>query len=141
GVVTETLNLSQLRGYKTGGTIHIIINNQIGFTTTPSDARSSTYATDVARTIHAPIFHVTGDDPEARVRVARLALDYRNVFNKDVVIDMLRYRGHGHNEADEPTYAQPLHYKIIEQKRSPRKLYTETLLRRGEMDPDEAEQM
>ncbi len=141
GVVTETLNLSQLRGYKTGGTIHIIINNQIGFTTTPSDARSSTYATDVARTIQAPIFHVNGDDPEACVRVARLALDYRNVFNKDVVIDMLCYRVHGHNEADEPTYTQPLLYKIIEQKRSPRKLYTETLLRRGEMEPDEAEQM
>jgi 2-oxoglutarate dehydrogenase E1 component len=141
GVVTETLNLSQLRGYKTGGTIHVIINNQIGFTTTPSDARSSTYATDVARTIQAPIFHVNGDDPEACVRVARLALDYRNVFNKDVVIDMLCYRVHGHNEGDEPTYTQPLLYKKIEEKRSPRKLYTETLLRRGEMDPDEAETM
>ncbi len=140
GVVTETLNLSQLRGYKTGGTIHIIINNQIGFTTTPSDARSSTYATDVARTIQAPIFHVNGDDPEACVRVARLALDYRNVFNKDVVIDMLCYRVHGHNEGDEPTYTQPLLYKKIDEKRSPRKLYTETLLRRGEMDPEEAEQ-
>ncbi len=141
GVVTETLNLSQLRGYKTGGTVHIIINNQIGFTTTPSDARSSTYATDVARTIQAPIFHVNGDDPEACVRVARLALDYRNVFNKDVVIDMLCYRVHGHNEADEPTYTQPLLYETIDEKRSPRKLFTETLLRRGEMDPDEAEQM
>ena len=141
GVVTETLNLSQLRGYKTGGTIHVIINNQIGFTTTPSDARSSTYATDVARTIQAPIIHVNGDDPEACVRVARLALDYRNVFNKDVVIDMLCYRVHGHNEGDEPTYTQPLLYKKIDEKRSPRKLYTETLLRRGEMDPDEAEKM
>ena len=141
GVIAETLNLSQLRGYKTGGTIHVIINNQIGFTTTPSDARSSTYATDVARTIQAPIIHVNGDDPEACVRVARLALDYRNVFNKDVVIDMLCYRVHGHNEGDEPTYTQPLLYKKIEEKRSPRKLYTEKLLRRGEMEPAEAERL
>ncbi len=141
GVVAETLNLSQLRGYKTGGTIHIVINNQIGFTTTPADARSSTYATDIARMIQAPIFHVNGDDPEACVRVARLALDYRQVFNKDVVIDLLCYRVHGHNEADEPTYTQPLLYKKIAQKRSVRKLYTEMLLRRGDMKPEEAEQM
>ena len=141
GVVAETLNLSQLRGYKVGGTIHIVINNQIGFTTTPADARSSTYATDIARMIQAPIFHVNGDDPEACVRVARLALDYRQVFNKDVVIDMLCYRVHGHNEGDEPTYTQPLLYKKIEEKRSVRKLYTESLLRRGEMEPDEAEKM
>ena len=141
GVVAETLNFSQLRGYHTGGTIHIVINNQIGFTTGPSEARSSTYATDVARLIEAPIFHVNGDDPEACVRVARLALDYRQVFNKDVVIDMLCYRVHGHNEGDEPTFTQPLLYQKIEEKRSPRKLYTEALLRRGEMKPEEAEQM
>ncbi|ARA93446.1 2-oxoglutarate dehydrogenase E1 component [Rhodothermaceae bacterium RA] len=141
GVVAETLNLSQLRGYSTGGTIHIVINNQIGFTTIPSDARSSTYATDIARMIQAPIFHVNGDDPEACVRVARLALDYRQVFNKDVVIDMLCYRVHGHNEGDEPTYTQPLLYRKIEEKRSPRKIYTESLLRRGEMSPEEVEQM
>ncbi|HMB89393.1 MAG TPA: 2-oxoglutarate dehydrogenase E1 component, partial [Rhodothermales bacterium] len=128
-------------GYLTGGTIHLVINNQIGFTTGPSDARSSTYATDIARMIQAPIFHVNGDDPEACVRVARLALDYRQVFNKDVVIDMLCYRVHGHNEGDEPTYTQPLLYAKIEEKRSPRKLYTEALLRRGEMEPDEAEKM
>ena len=129
------------RGYHTGGTIHIVINNQIGFTTGPSAARSSTYATDVARLIEAPIFHVNGDDPEACVRVARLALDYRQVFNKDVVIDMLCYRVHGHNEGDEPTFTQPLLYQKIKEKRSPRKLYTEALLRRGEMKPEEAEQM
>ncbi|NNE47091.1 MAG: multifunctional oxoglutarate decarboxylase/oxoglutarate dehydrogenase thiamine pyrophosphate-binding subunit/dihydrolipoyllysine-residue succinyltransferase subunit [Rhodothermales bacterium] len=141
GVVAETLNLSQLSGYHTGGTIHVVINNQIGFTTTPSDARSSTYATDVARMIQAPIFHVNGDDPEACIRVAMIALDYRQEFNKDVVIDMLCYRVHGHNEGDEPTYTQPLLYRKIEAKRSVRKLYTEYLLRRGEMSLEEAEQM
>ncbi|MDX1545687.1 MAG: multifunctional oxoglutarate decarboxylase/oxoglutarate dehydrogenase thiamine pyrophosphate-binding subunit/dihydrolipoyllysine-residue succinyltransferase subunit, partial [Rhodothermales bacterium] len=141
GVVAETLNLSQLRGYHTGGTIHIVINNQIGFTTSPSDARSSTYATDLARMIQAPIFHVNGDDPEACIRVARLALDYRQVFNKDVVIDMLCYRVRGHNEGDEPTYTQPMLYDKIEKKRSVRKIYTELLLRRGEMTPEEAEKL
>ncbi len=141
GVVAETLNLSQLRGYTTGGTVHLVINNQIGFTTTADDARSSTYATDIARMIQAPIFHVNGDDPESCVRVMRLALDFRQVFNKDVVIDLLCYRVHGHNEGDEPTYTQPILYKKIEGKRSVRKLYTELLLRRGEMQPDEAEQM
>ncbi|MXW82461.1 MAG: multifunctional oxoglutarate decarboxylase/oxoglutarate dehydrogenase thiamine pyrophosphate-binding subunit/dihydrolipoyllysine-residue succinyltransferase subunit [Rhodothermaceae bacterium] len=141
GVVAETLNCSQLRGYHTGGTIHLVINNQIGFTTGPSEARSSTYATDVARLIEAPIFHVNGDDPEACVRVARLALDYRQVFNKDVVIDMLCYRQHGHNEGDEPTYTNPVLYQQIKKKRSPRKLYTESLLNRGDMTPDEAEKM
>ncbi|MDX1741203.1 MAG: 2-oxoglutarate dehydrogenase E1 component, partial [Rhodothermales bacterium] len=137
----ETLHLSQLSGYHTGGTIHIVINNQIGFTTTPAEARSSTYATDVARMIQAPILHVNGDDPEACVRVARIALEYRQEFNKDVVIDMVCYRVHGHNEGDEPTYTQPLLYHKIEAKRSVRKLYTEHLLRRGQMDLDEAEQM
>ncbi len=141
GVVAETLNCSQLRGYHTGGTIHLVINNQIGFTTGPSEARSSTYATDVARMIEAPIFHVNGDDPEACVRVARLALDYRQVFNKDIVVDMLCYRQHGHNEGDEPTYTNPVLYQKIQKKRSPRKLYTESLLNRGAMEPDDAEKM
>ncbi|MBO6574250.1 MAG: multifunctional oxoglutarate decarboxylase/oxoglutarate dehydrogenase thiamine pyrophosphate-binding subunit/dihydrolipoyllysine-residue succinyltransferase subunit [Rhodothermales bacterium] len=141
GVVGETLHLSQLPGYETGGTVHIVINNQIGFTTGPESARSSTYASDIARMIQAPIFHVNGDDPEACVRVARLALDFRQVFNKDVVIDLLCYRVRGHNEGDEPTYTQPLLYKKIEAKRSVRKLYTELLLRRGDMSPEEAEQV
>ncbi|NNE70346.1 MAG: multifunctional oxoglutarate decarboxylase/oxoglutarate dehydrogenase thiamine pyrophosphate-binding subunit/dihydrolipoyllysine-residue succinyltransferase subunit, partial [Rhodothermales bacterium] len=141
GVVGETLHLSQLPGYQTGGTVHIVINNQIGFTTGPEAARSSTYASDIARMIQAPIFHVNGDDPEACVRVARLALDFRQVFNKDVVIDLLSYRVRGHNEGDEPTYTQPLLYQKIEAKRSVRKLYTELLLRRGDMKPAEAEKL
>jgi 2-oxoglutarate decarboxylase len=139
GVVAETLNLSQLPGYRTGGTIHLVVNNQIGFTTLPMHARSSAYATDVARMIQAPIFHVNGDDPEAAVRVARLALDYRQVFNKDVVVDLVCYRKYGHNEGDEPGYTQPLMYADIDRHRSVRKLYLEHLLRRGELKPDEAE--
>ncbi len=141
GVVTETLNLSQLQGYTTGGTVHVVVNNQIGFTTLPEDARSSFYATDVARMIQAPIFHVNGDDPEAAVRVARIALNYRQVFNKDVVIDMVCYRVHGHNEGDEPTFTQPLLYRKIQDHRTVRKLYTETLLRRGDISPEQAEKM
>ncbi|WP_420456647.1 multifunctional oxoglutarate decarboxylase/oxoglutarate dehydrogenase thiamine pyrophosphate-binding subunit/dihydrolipoyllysine-residue succinyltransferase subunit [Rubrivirga sp.] len=139
GVVAETLNLSQLEGYRTGGTVHLVVNNQIGFTTLPMHSRSSAYATDIARMIQAPIFHVNGDDPEAAVRVARLALDYRNVFNKDVVIDLVCYRKYGHNEGDEPSYTQPLMYEEIGSHRSVRKLYLELLLRRGELTPQEAE--
>ena len=139
GVVAETLNLSQLEGYRTGGTVHLVVNNQIGFTTLPMHSRSSAYATDIARMIQAPIFHVNGDDPEAAVRVARLALDYRNVFNKDVVIDLVCYRKYGHNEGDEPSYTQPLMYEEIGTHRSVRKLYLELLLRRGELTPEEAE--
>jgi 2-oxoglutarate dehydrogenase E1 component len=139
GVVAETLNLSQLEGYRTGGTVHLVVNNQIGFTTLPMHSRSSAYATDIARMIQAPIFHVNGDDPEAAVRVARLALDYRNVFNKDVVIDLVCYRKYGHNEGDEPSYTQPLMYADIGAHRSVRKLYLELLLRRGELTPEQAE--
>ena len=139
GVVSETLNLSLIKGYRVGGTIHLIINNQLGFTTAPSAARSSEYCTDVAKTVQAPIFHVNGDDPEACVRVARLALQYRQRFNKDVVIDMVCYRRHGHNEGDDPSYTQPLMYRAIDQRRSIRKIYTETLVRRGDISIEQAE--
>lgn len=141
GVVFETLNLSQLRGYRTGGTIHVVINNQVGFTTAPEMSRSSTYATDVAKGIQAPIFHVNGDDPEACVRVARIAFDYRQKFNKDIVIDMLCYRRRGHNEGDEPSFTQPLMYKLIDAKRSTRTLYTEALVGRGDITEDEAKEV
>ncbi len=141
GVVAETLNLSQLRGYRTGGTIHVVVNNQVGFTTSPGSSRSSLYCTDVARMVQAPIFHVNGDDPEACIRVARLAFEYRQTFNKDVVIDLVCYRRRGHNEGDDPSYTQPLMYDLIEQKRSVRKLYTESLIGRGDITIDEAEQV
>jgi multifunctional 2-oxoglutarate metabolism enzyme len=139
GVVAETLELSQLRGYRTGGTVHIVVNNQVGFTTAPASARSSVYSTDVARMIQAPIFHVNGDDPEAVVRVGRLAFEYRQAFHKDVVIDMICYRRRGHNETDNPSFTQPIMYDLIDAKRSTRKLYTEALIGRGDITMDEAE--
>jgi len=141
GVVSETLSLSLLKGYRTGGTIHIIVNNQVGFTTSPSAARSSTYSTDIAKMIQSPVFHVNGDDPEACVRVARIAFEYRQTFNKDVVIDMICYRRRGHNEGDEPSFTQPLMYKLIDAKRSTRKLYTEALIGRGDITVEEAEEV
>ncbi|MDT0441540.1 multifunctional oxoglutarate decarboxylase/oxoglutarate dehydrogenase thiamine pyrophosphate-binding subunit/dihydrolipoyllysine-residue succinyltransferase subunit [Streptomyces johnsoniae] len=140
GVVAETLNMSQLRGYRTGGTVHVVINNQVGYTATAAAARSSTYCTDVARMIEAPIFHVNGDDPEAVCRVARLAFEYRQAFNKDVVIDLVCYRRRGHNETDNPSFTQPLMYDLIDKKRSVRKLYTESLIGRGDITLEEAEQ-
>ena len=139
GVVFETLNLAQLRGYRTGGTVHVIINNQVGFTTGPSSSRSSQYATDVVKGLQVPVFHVNGDDPEAVVRVAELAFEYREQFDRDVVIDMLCYRRRGHNEGDDPSMTQPLMYNLIEAKRSVRKIYTEALVSRGDITLDEAE--
>ena len=141
GVVAETLQLSQLAGYRTGGTIHIVINNQVGFTTSPHASRTATYSTDIAKLIQAPVFHVNGDDPEACVRVARIAFEYRQAFNKDVVIDMVCYRRRGHNEGDEPSFTQPLMYKLIDAKRSTRKLYTEALIGRGDISVEEAEEV
>jgi 2-oxoglutarate dehydrogenase E1 component len=141
GVNAETLQLSQLPGYRTGGTIHIVINNQVGFTTSPHASRSSRYSTDIAKLIEAPVFHVNGDDPEACVRVAHLAFEYRQAFNKDVVIDMVCYRRRGHNEGDEPSFTQPLMYKLIDAKRSTRTLYTEALVGRGDITPEEAEEI
>ena len=139
GVNAEVLQMSQLGGYRTGGTVHIVVNNQVGFTTSPSSSRTSRYSTDYAKIIQAPVFHVNGDDPEACVRVARLAFEYRQAFNKDVVIDMVCYRRRGHNEGDEPSFTQPLMYKLIDAKRSTRHLYTEALIGRGDITPDEAE--
>jgi 2-oxoglutarate dehydrogenase E1 component len=141
GVVMEVLNLSRLRGYNTGGTIHVIINNQIGFTTAPANSRSTFYSTDVAKGYQVPIFHVNGDDPEAVVRVARLAFEYREEFNQDVIIDMISYRRRGHNEGDDPSMTQPLMYNLIENMRSVRKLYTETLVARGDISLETAEEV
>jgi len=139
GVVAETLQFSQLQGYRVGGTIHLVVNNQVGFTTSPKYSRSSEYATDVARMIQSPVFHVNGDDPEAVIWVAQLAYDFRQAFHRDVVIDLVCYRRRGHNEADDPSLTQPLMYEIIDQKRSTRKLYTEALIGRGDISSDEAE--
>jgi len=131
GIVAETLNLSNLAGYSTGGTIHVVVNNQIGFTTTPAEARSTLYATDVAKMIQVPILHVNGDEPEAVVHCVKIAMEWRQRFGQDVVIDMVCYRRHGHNEGDEPSFTQPLLYEKIRNKESVRKLYTEQLLARG----------
>ena len=141
GVVAETLNLSELPGYDVGGTVHLVVNNQLGFTTPPELGRSSVYPTDVAKTVQAPIFHVNGDDPEACVRVVELAFEFRQTFRKDVVVDLVCYRRHGHNEGDEPAFTQPRMYARIAGQRSVRKLYTETLVNRGDVSVEEAEQV
>lgn len=142
GVVAETFQLSQTRGFRTGGTLHIVCNNQVGFTISdPRDARSTAYCSDIARMIEAPVFHVNGDDPEAVVFVTRLALEYRQTFHKDVVIDLVCYRRHGHNEADEPGATQPLMYQSIRKHPTTRQIYAQKLMERGVLDAPEAERM
>src|SRR5690554_813679 len=142
GVVMETFQMSQTRGFRTGGTVHIVINNQVGFTTSRrEDARSTEYCTDIAKMVQAPIFHVNGDDPEAVLFVTQVALDYRYEFNKDVVIDLVCYRRRGHNEADEPSATQPLMYQVIKERATTRNLYAERLIAEGVIDGDSAEQM
>ncbi|RIL04634.1 MAG: 2-oxoglutarate dehydrogenase E1 component [Proteobacteria bacterium] len=139
GIVAETLNLSKLAGYSTGGTVHVIVNNQIGFTASPAETRSTLYCSDVAKMIQVPVFHVNGDDPEAVVHVARLALEYRQRFADDVVIDLFCYRRHGHNESDEPGFTQPLLYEKIRQRPSVRRLYTDQLIASGVLDAEDAQ--
>ncbi len=139
GIVQETLNLSELRGYRTGGTLHVIINNQLGFTTLPEEGRSTSYATDVAKMLQSPIFHVNGEDPEAVAQVVRLALDFRRTFHRDVVIDMYGYRRYGHNETDEPSFTQPVLYRRIEARKSVRDGYLEHLLKLGGLTQAEAD--
>ncbi|HEV8132478.1 MAG TPA: 2-oxoglutarate dehydrogenase E1 component [Acidobacteriota bacterium] len=141
GSVAETLNLSKLEGYTTGGTIHFILNNQIGFTTDPWDARSTRYASDIAKIVLAPTFHVNGDDPEAVVHCIRLAAEFRQTFHRDVVIDMVCYRRHGHNEGDEPSFTQPTMYRKIRNHPTVRALYTEELVRRGDVEAELAREM
>jgi len=139
GLVAECLNLASLEGYKTGGTIHVVINNQVGFTTSPEDGRSTYYATDIARVLRAPVFHVNGEDPEAVAWVVRLAVDYRQTFQQDVLIDLYCYRKYGHNEADEPSFTQPLMYDVIRSKATPRDVYAQKLVGSGVL-PAEAPQ-
>lgn len=141
GVVYETVQMSQLEGYYTGGTIHFVINNQIGFTTDFDDARSSTYCTAAAGLVQAPVFHVNGDDPEALIFASELAAAYRQKFNNDVFIDMVCYRKHGHNEGDDPKFTQPEMYKYINSHKNPREIYLEKLLTRGDVDKAEAEKL
>ena len=139
GVVYETMQMSQLRGYRTGGTVHIIINNQVGFTTLPLDSRTGIYSTDVGKVVQAPIFHVNGDDPESVVRVAQLAYEFRQKFHKDVIVDLICYRRRGHNEGDDPSMTQPLMTDLIEAKRSTRRLYSEGLVGRGDITQEQYE--
>jgi multifunctional 2-oxoglutarate metabolism enzyme len=141
GIVTETLNLADLKGYRTGGTIHFIINNQIGFTTSPAAGRSSIYSTDIAKMTQLPIFHVNADDTESAWRVLQIALDFRMKFHKDVVIDLVGFRRHGHNEADEPSYTQPLMYQRVREHPGVREIYTRQLIREGAVTQEEVNQM
>jgi 2-oxoglutarate dehydrogenase E1 component len=139
GVVAETLNLSEVEGYDVGGTVHVVVNNQLGFTTSPESGRSSVYATDVAKMVQAPIFHVNGDDPEAAVRVLGLAFEFRQAFSKDVVVDLVCYRRYGHNEGDEPAFTQPGMYSLIDARPSVRELYTQQLVAKGDLTVEECE--
>jgi 2-oxoglutarate dehydrogenase E1 component len=141
GIVAETLNLANLAGYSSGGTIHVVVNNQIGFTTNPREARSTLYCTDVAKMIQVPIFHVNGDDPEAVVHCVKLAMEWRQRFHEDVVIDIVCYRRHGHNEGDEPSFTQPLLYRKIRARESVRRLYQGQLLERGILTPADVERL
>ena len=141
GIVQETLNMSQLPGYAVGGTIHIIVNNQIGFTTTPREARSTSYASGVARMLQIPILHVNGEDPEAAAQVVRLAVDFRNAYKRDVVIDMYGYRRRGHNETDEPRFTQPLLYRAIRERKPVLQAYCDHLLSQGGVTTEEAERI
>jgi 2-oxoglutarate dehydrogenase E1 component len=141
GIVQETLNLSQLGGYSTGGTLHVIVNNQLGFTTPPEECRSTTYASDVARMLQIPIFHVNGEFPESVAQVVDLAMDFREEFHRDVVIDMFCYRRWGHNEGDEPSFTQPLMYNAIEHRDSMRDGYFEHLMEMGGITRDDADQI
>ncbi len=139
GVVAETLNLSRLKGYETGGTVHLVINNQVGFTTDPNDSRSSIYATAIAQMLDVPVFHVNGDDPEACVHVARLAAEFRQTFKSDVVIDLICYRRYGHNEGDDPSFTQPHMYELIRKQSTVRTLYSQKLAEQGSIPADESE--
>src|SRR6185436_10153766 len=141
GIVYEVIQMSQLKGYRTGGTIHLVINNQVGFTTNFIDARSSTYCTDVAKVTLSPVFHVNADDVEALIYTVELAMEFRQKFHRDVFIDILGYRKYGHNEGDEPRFTQPLLYKAIAAHPDARKIYNDKLLSQGEVEANLAKEM
>jgi len=141
GIISETLNMAGLEGYTTGGTVHLVVNNQIGFTTLPQDSRSTRYCTDIARMLKIPVFHVNGEDPEAVIQVTRLAIEFRQRFGKDVVIDMLCYRRYGHNEGDEPRFTQPVMYQLIDRKPTVREIYVEKLTRAGQVPADAGDKL
>ena len=139
GVIAETLNLSRLKGYETGGTLHVVVNNQVGFTTDPSDSRSSIYSTAIAQMLDVPVFHVNGDDPEACVHVARLAAEFRQTFKSDVVIDLICYRRYGHNEGDDPSFTQPHMYELIRKQQTVRTVYAKALADKNRISAEESE--